>query len=111
MAIYSNLFIDQGTDFSADIDVTDEQDNALDLTGYTAAGQIRRSYTSKTAVDFTTTIKNETEGKLKIDLSSIQTESFQAGRYVYDVEITSSGGIKTRVLEGQITITPGVTKI
>ena len=34
----------------------------------------------------------------------------KAGRYVYDVEITSSAGTKTRVLEGQVEITPGVTQ-
>jgi hypothetical protein len=33
------------------------------------------------------------------------------GRYLYDVEMTSSGGAKTRVLEGQVEITPGVTQI
>jgi hypothetical protein len=33
------------------------------------------------------------------------------GRFVYDVEITASGGSKTRVLEGQVEITPGVTQI
>jgi hypothetical protein len=33
-----------------------------------------------------------------------------AGRYVYDVEITSSGGEVTRVLEGQVEVTPEVTR-
>ena len=33
------------------------------------------------------------------------------GRYVYDIEIRSSAGVKTRVLEGQMEIMPGVTKI
>ncbi len=34
----------------------------------------------------------------------------KAGRYVYDIEITSGSGTKTRVLEGQLEITPGVTQ-
>ena len=35
-----------------------------------------------------------------------------AGRYVYDVEITqTSGSVKTRVIEGQITVFPQVTSI
>ena len=33
----------------------------------------------------------------------------EAGRYVYDVEITSTGGVTTRVLQGQVEVTPGVT--
>ena len=52
MAIYSNLVIDQGSTFSADIDVTDSVGDPLDLTGYSVAGQIRKSYASSTAVDF-----------------------------------------------------------
>ena len=48
---------------------------------------------------------------LNIGLTNTQTNAMKAGRYVYDVEITSSGGTKTRVLEGQIEITPGVTTI
>jgi len=35
----------------------------------------------------------------------------KAGRYVYDVEITkTSTGEKTRVVEGQLTVNPGVTQ-
>ena len=34
----------------------------------------------------------------------------KAGRYVYDIEITSSGGVKDRVLEGQLEVMPGVTQ-
>ena len=33
----------------------------------------------------------------------------KAGRYVYDVEI-NSGGTITRVVEGQVEVTPGVTR-
>jgi hypothetical protein len=34
----------------------------------------------------------------------------KAGRYVYDVEISSGGGTVTRVIEGQLEITPSVTR-
>ena len=33
-----------------------------------------------------------------------------AGRYVYDLNITSGAGDKTRVVEGQAIVTPGVTR-
>lgn len=111
MAVYSNIVVDQGTDYSASIDVTDSDGDATDLTGYTGAGQIRKTYSSTTAVDFTVTVADPaTSGVLNISLTNVQTNAMKAGRYVYDVEITSSGGIKTRVLEGQLEITPGVTQ-
>ena len=41
MAIIANLYIDQGTDFSITVDVTDSAGDILNLSGYTAAAQIR----------------------------------------------------------------------
>ena len=111
MAVYSNLTIDQGTDFSSNIDVTDADGDRFNLTGYTAKGQIRKSYQSSTAVDFTCTVSNAAAGIVTIALTAAQSNGMKAGRFVYDIEITSSGGAKTRVLEGQVEITPGVTQI
>ena len=48
MAVYSNIVVDQGADYSAGIDVTDSDGDALNLTGYTVAGQIRKTYSSST---------------------------------------------------------------
>ena len=110
MAVYSNIVIDQGADYSASIDVTDSDGDTIDLSGYTAVGQIRKTYSSSTAVDFTVSIASPASaGILNIGLSNTQTNAMKAGRYVYDIEITNSGGVKTRVLEGQVEITPGVT--
>ena len=110
MAVYSNITIDQGTDFSSAIDVTDADGDAVNLTGYTVKGQIRKTYTSSTAVDLTCAVSNAAAGIISIALTAAQSNAMKYGRYVYDVEITSSGGAKTRVLEGQVEITPGVTQ-
>jgi hypothetical protein len=109
MAVYSNLTIDQGASFSANIDVTDSDGDALNLDGYSVAGQIRKTYSSTTAVDFTASIINASAGVVQISLSATQTNNMKAGRYVYDVEI-NSGGTITRVVEGQVEVTPGVTR-
>jgi len=110
MAIVSNLTIDQGSSYSAIIDVTDATDNALNLTGYSVAGQLRKTYESSTYTDFTASVNSATGGKVAITLTAAQTNGLAAGRYVYDVEITSSGGAVTRVVEGQLEVTPGVTR-
>ena len=111
MAVYSNIVVDQGADYSASIDVADSDGDNIDLTGYTGAGQIRKTYSSTTAVNFAVVVADpSSSGVLNISLTNSQTNAMKAGRYVYDVEITSSGGTKTRVLEGQLEITPGVTQ-
>ena len=110
MAIVSNLTVDQGTTFSANIDVSDESGNAQNLTGYSVAGQIRKSYDSSSYTAFTASVTNAAQGTINIQLTPTVTNGLTAGRYVYDVEITSSGGVVTRVLEGQVEVTPGVTR-
>ena len=110
MAIISNLTIDQGTTFTASIDCTASDDNALNLTGYTVAGQLRKTYDSTTSIPFTALVANALTGRLQISLTPTQTGALSAGRYVYDVEITDQAGIITRVVEGQVEITPGVTR-
>ena len=110
MAIVSNLTVDQGTTFSANVDVSDDSGNAQNLTGYSVAGQIRKSYDSSGYTAFTAAITNAAQGTINISLAPTVTNGLTAGRYVYDVEITSGGGVVTRVLEGQVEVTPGVTR-
>ena len=110
MAIIANLFIDQGTDFQVAVDVSDSTGQVLNLSGYTSAGQIRKTYGSSTiSATFTTSNENVT-GKVTLSLTDPQTSALEPGRYVYDMNITSAGGITTRVVEGQAIVTPGVTR-
>jgi aminopeptidase-like protein len=111
MAIISNLTIDQGSTFSVDIDVTDADGDALNLTDFTVQGQMRKTYTSSTATTFVSEITNATGGVVTISLTAATTNALKAGRYVYDVEITSPASVVTRIVEGQVEVTPGVTQV
>jgi hypothetical protein len=108
MATKSNLVIDQGATFSTDLTLTDENGDALNLTGYTANSQLRKWYTSTNSVSFSTTT-NTSIGVVTLSLSSNQTAALTAGRYVYDVEI-SDGTTISRIVEGIVTVTPNVTR-
>tara|TARA_R100001509_G_C4739059_1_gene172567 strand:+ start:10 stop:342 length:333 start_codon:yes stop_codon:yes gene_type:complete len=110
MASISNIFIDQGADFTTTVTVTDSNGDAVSLVGYSAAAQIRKSHSSSTSTAFTASISNASGGEITITLSDTQTAALEAGRYVYDVLITASGGDKTRVVEGQVTVNPSVTR-
>ena len=108
MALKANLVIDQGTTFASSIEVLDENDSPIPLQDYVARGQMRKTYTSNNAVNFTTTTSN---GMLVISLTATQTANITAGRYVYDVELVDSQNTVVRILEGIVTITPEVTKV
>lgn len=111
MAPVKNLVIDQGADFSVTINITDVNDDPLNLTGYTGRAHLRKSYGSNTYTAFTITFNPErTTGEITLGMLSEDTTDLRAGRYVYDVEIVSGSGIVTRVLEGIVTVTPEVTR-
>jgi hypothetical protein len=112
MAIVANLIIDQGSDFTSTITLEDTVGNALDLTNYSVRGQVRRTYTSSTSFPFTCSkLTSQGQGKIKIQLSPTQTAAMKSGRYVYDVEIVHSTGTPViRVVEGQVSVTPRVTR-
>lgn len=49
-------------------------------------------------------------GKISIHATATQTNAVVAGDYVYDLEITSSTGIVTRVMQGRAIVSPQVTR-
>ena len=53
MATISNIVIDQGTTFSLELNLTNDDTTAKDLTAYTVTSQLRKSYESTSATDFT----------------------------------------------------------
>jgi hypothetical protein len=111
MATVANIFIDQGSDYSNIVTVTASNGQPLDLTGFTVASQMRKSYSSSVAYNFSASILSASLGRVRLQLTATQSEAIPPGRYLYDVEITSPGSSKTRVVEGIATITPQITQV
>ena len=111
MATISNLYVDAGATYSNIITVTASNGQALNLTGYSVASQMRKSYQSSTAYDFTASIYDANNGKIRLQLTDSDSAEIPAGRWLYDVEITSAGGTKTRVVEGIVTVNPQITQV
>lgn len=108
MATKSNLLIDQGSTFSSIINLTDENGDAIDLSTYTGAAQMRKHYTSTNSVSFSVDLT--ANGRVTLSLTANQTANIIAGRYVYDVEVTDISGTISRIVEGIVTVTPNVTR-
>jgi len=108
MSIYKNLVVDQGQTFTYTISVENADGTPKDLTNYTIASQMRKTYFSSTAIDFDTA-KVDLTGAVTISLTAAVSSEIKQGRYVYDVEITSGDEV-LRVQEGIIIVTPQVTR-
>lgn len=111
MAIKANIVIDQGTDFEATIDVVDAEDNVYNLTDYTVASQMRKNYAAASPAATFTCAHNSSGGQITLSLPKSVTVDLEPGRYLYDVEMTSPADDTTRVIEGIVTVTPGMTRI
>jgi hypothetical protein len=110
MATVSNLYVDQGTDFSAIITLKNQDGSTLNLTGFTVASQFRKSYQSSSATNFIVSIYNATQGKIRMQLPAATSSALLPGRYLYDVEITSPTNERKRALEGIVVLTAEITK-
>tara|TARA_R100001015_G_C4532075_1_gene98220 strand:+ start:108 stop:446 length:339 start_codon:yes stop_codon:yes gene_type:complete len=106
-----NFTLEQGSTFSRQITVQ-ENSSALNLTGYTARMQMRSTHDSSSiALTFTTTIASPaSNGIINLTATASNSSAVEEGMYVYDLEIESSGGVVTRLMEGTVTVTPEVTR-
>ena len=110
MAAYSELSVEQYSTFSTTVNVTDTNGAALNLYGYTAASQVRKSYYSSTATNFSATVTGNANGEITLSMTSANTANLSPGRYLYDLVITAPSSTATRVIEGIVNVLPGVTR-
>ncbi len=113
-AVPLNLTLEQGTDFQVNFTVRNKDQSPLNLLGYTASSEMRKHYTATKKYDFDVTFVDRSQGRLRLSMKDAVTGTFAEGRYVYDVEISfqdsSSNTIVERILEGQINVSPSVTR-
>ena len=105
-----NFILEQGATFNRILTVQ-EDGSAMDLTGYSVASKFRSTHDSSTVVGtFTCTISNASGGVITMTMTNSTTGAIEEGIYVYDLEITSGAGHVTRLLQGEITVNPEVTR-
>jgi hypothetical protein len=110
MATKSNIVIDQGSTLSLTVQVTTVAGDVFNLTNYTAACKLSKHWSSSNTYTLTATVTDATDGEITLAANNTTTSNIPAGRYMYDIEVTSNTGTVTRVLQGIMTVTPEITK-
>ena len=87
----------------------------VNLTNYSAELQVRSLPSDPTSVLTLSTTNGAITitaltGEITCHATATQTRNIDEGTYYYDIEITSSGGIVTRIAQGQILVSPEVTR-
>lgn len=104
-----NLTIEQGTDFEIKLTVRNKDNSPLNLLSYTASSSLKKHYKSTTSHPFTITFLDRINGRISLSMGSTTTSALSEGRYVYDVLLTSPNTVKTRVVQGTVLVSPGVS--
>jgi len=111
LAAYVEITIEQGANLTSTVTVSDTQGDAINLSTYSAAAQLRKSYYSSTANTLSATITGNANGQITLSMTAANTANLTPGRYVYDLKITNSiDNSVTRVVEGTATVLPSVTR-
>lgn len=109
------MVLEQGATFNLVVTWRNPDQTPIDLTGYTAKMQVRPSKGSADVIatfstDDATIVLGGSLGTVMFDVDAADTALLPAGVYVYDLEMKSSGGQVTRLLEGTFTIDAEVTR-
>jgi hypothetical protein len=116
MAVLYNVVIDQGADWFLNVTYDNPDGTPVNITGYTAALQLRSLPTDSVAVLSLTTGAGITitgaTGLVAIHATATQTRAIDEGVYYYDLEIssTSSPAVVTRLIQGQAEVSAEVTR-
>ncbi len=104
-----NIVAEQGATFNLNFRV-ETDGTPWNLTGYTFKMQVRRSTSASTTLLNITSATMTSVGRVSATVNAATMSDVPAGRWVYDIELTSSGGQVTRILEGRFIVTAEVTQ-
>jgi hypothetical protein len=104
-----NIVAEQGATFNLNFRV-ETDGTPWNLSDYTFAMQVRRSSSSNTTLLNITSATLTAIGQVSVTVPATTMNSVPAGRWVYDIELTSSGDEVTRILEGRFIVTAQVTQ-
>jgi len=116
MAAIRQLEIEKGATYQRVWTLTDSAGNLYNLTGYTAAMEVRDDYDGTVLLTLTTAngrlALGGALGTITAEVSATITAAIDWSDGVYDLEITHTAcGYVKRVLQGTITVSDNVTEI
>lgn len=112
-----DMLCEQGATFTRTLTWSGEDGDPVNLTGYTARMQVR-----KTVADTDTILELTTEngriafgsplsaGKIELTISAADTAALDPIKAVYDLEMVSPTGKVVRLLQGKFTVSAEVTR-
>lgn len=106
-----DIVIDQGSDFAIQIQI-EQEGSYVNLSTHSARAQLRPTPSSDTkTADFTVTLPDTANGKIKMSMTNATTANIAAGKYYYDLELVNTdANTVTRLIQGVARVTQEVTR-
>ncbi len=109
-----NLEIPQGSDLSVEFPVTDDNGDPVDVTGYHAKLQVRKTI-DQTPASITLSQADgidigDADGIITANFAPADTADLEPGRYLYDIYTKDTDNKVARLEGGYFTIIPAITK-
>jgi len=105
-----NLTLFRDRDFSQVFTFKDGDGVIIDLTGYSAAAQIRAAKDDDTLIVAFTIVVSEAEGEVTISLTDVQTLAIEQSKAWWDLVLTDTLGLRQSYVEGGVAIKGTVTR-
>ena len=105
-----DITIEQNATFTLILTWKDSNGEAVNLTGCTAAAQIRSGYTAAEAALSLATEITPGEGKVTLTASATATAAYTLQGGVWDLIVTTADGNVTRLLKGNVKLSQAVTR-
>jgi hypothetical protein len=104
--VVNDIVFDQGADYTRTITLSNDDDTPIDLTGYTISGSMKKTYCQSSAdLVFTIVILDQVTntGEFTFTIPATLSAALPCDHtsFVFDIKMTSAGGIKTRIVEGK----------
>ena len=103
MASRANIYIDQGTDFRFSVELFNEDNVELGISGYLFFASMRKVFNGSVIADFNVEISGN---DITLLLGSVDTAQLKPGKYQYDVLMRKQSGETSKVVEGLAFVVP-----
>ncbi len=104
-----NFTLQRRSDHTIPLIFKDNNNNAINLTGFTVAAQVWEQTRTTKYADFAVSYTDRVNGSVSITLTDTQSATFTPDILRYDVLIIDAGGSKEYYLEGTIYMSEGYT--
>lgn len=108
-----DIYAEAGVTLQLSVQWKDSDGDAINLAGYTAAMQVRRTVDEDPLVSLTQSSGlaiTANTGTIAITVAASTMDDLEEGRYLYDLDVTSGSGIVTRLLRGRFFVGREVTR-